>query len=44
MSSLADAMRGVNPSCHQAKPLFLDRVVGVPVDECDVDLALSQRL
>jgi hypothetical protein len=42
--SLAHEVDRVVGDVDQAKSLFLDRVVGVAVDECDVDLAVSQHL
>jgi hypothetical protein len=44
VGSLAHEVDRVVGHVDQAKSLVLDRVLGVAVDECDVDLAVSQRL
>jgi hypothetical protein len=52
MSSLCEAIRGVKPSCRdrivtdvaEAESRVVERRVGVPEDERDVDLAVPQHM
>ena len=44
VGSLAHEVDRLGGDVDQAKSVFLERAVGVALDECDVDLAVSQHV